>query len=911
MTVIDALDHSVVTVVYGLNALSRLEVAPDGSAVYGIGNSSVYVLDGNTFEHTATIWIPNQAYSLATTCDGESLWAIGGYNTIGSVIDTGNNQVVHQINLPSANAYNVAICPQHVVEDLLLLPSVQSQAGAPGETVTHELRLINATGAADSYTLSLGVSNWATSLSSSVVGPLASGQMVTIQVQVTIPASAAWYDSDSVQVTATGVSAPSFSASASLTTMADASPIIGVAPMALSSTQLAGQIVEQNLLISNGNGVTLTVAISDFDLTPDHASLPQILAENVYTTTVDNEDNALSGHPDYDMDTTICAYYSNAPVEFDIFADHLLAPTGNVLTVRASTYYLGSEANQVKLNGVTLGDLPNAPYQWTETSFDIPPGVVVPGVNLVQVIVGDGSCFEVDWGELRLTGTPATWLQQSPSSASVPTNSSQNIIVTFDSTSVQPGDYQAVIVLESNDSVRPYLTVPVTMTVQPTADMGRVTGAISDAWTGQPLAATVELVGVHTLTPRTSYQIWAPAGAYDLVVSASGYVTVTTPVLITAGGLTVQDVALEPAQARLEWLPLSVQATAAPGGQTAQTLVISNTGPLPLDLALFEINLDIAEQPLALEDLTGRRILYDRSHGQPHPDEFSALIADVVAAGAVVDVNWYFPVNASVLDGYDILWSNCCGSMTWGMSELQAVETWMRRGGAVLVHGPSNSATTGLASIFDIFYIDDNCSGGTTSNISPHPISVGVNSVYLNYACSRLSPSPGSTVVVSDQTGSPRVVAKEYNGGKMVVFGAVALDNWSISQADNHVLGINSLIWLARPSYSDVPWLTVSPTSAVVSGHSSLPVTLFFDATGLSIGIYRARLAIEHNDPGQVSPAEVPVTLAVGVPTAVDLEQFSTARLPTSAPLSSLPLGALPAAAMAALSLAGWRSRRR
>jgi hypothetical protein len=166
------------------------------------------------------------------------------------------------------------------------------------------------------------------------------------------------------------------------------------------------------------------------------------------------------------------------------------------------------------------------------------------------------------------------------------------------------------------------------MTVQPTADMGSVAGAITDAWTGQPLTATVELVGVHTLTGRTDYQIWALAGAYELVVGASGYVTATTPVVITAGGATAQDVALEPAQARLEWLPLAVEASVAPGGQTARTLMISNTGPLPLNLALFEINLDFTESPPTPEDLSGKRILYDRSHGQPARGDYSTLIND-------------------------------------------------------------------------------------------------------------------------------------------------------------------------------------------------------------------------------------------------------------------------------------------
>lgn len=156
------------------------------------------------------------------------------------------------------------------------------------------------------------------------------------------------------------------------------------------------------------------------------------------------------------------------------------------------------------------------------------------------------------------------------------------------------------------------------MTVQPTADMGSVAGTISDAWTSQPLTATVELVGMHPLTPRTAYQLWATGGDYTLRVSVPGYVAAEFPVTITAAGAAAtRNVALEPAQARLTWLPQALEVSLQPGNTLLSTLVISNSGPMPLDVALFEINLDSAERPPTPEDLTGKRILFDRSHGQP------------------------------------------------------------------------------------------------------------------------------------------------------------------------------------------------------------------------------------------------------------------------------------------------------
>jgi YVTN family beta-propeller protein len=907
IAVVDAIHNTLNEVVPGAGNVTGIAVANAPKAIYGQQDQAVAVIDESTLQPTASIPL-YESMPPAATCKGLEVWVVTYYGSNVHIIDTAVNQVVGQVALPAWNLRDIAICPQPVQQGVFALPVEQSSAGALGATVMHEFTVVNATGAVDSFTLSLGTSNWPTALVTTTVGPLAPNEAAAVQVAVAIPAGAAWYESDRVEVTIRGVSDPNYVATVHLTTTADAPPTIDVSPMALSSVQQVGQTIDQSLLVGNGNGVTLTVAISDFDLTPGRAPSPQVEAGQVYSTTVDNEDNALTGSPDGDMDTTMCSSSAIAPVEFNILVDRVPAPTGNVLTMRAFNYYNYANASQVILNGVALGELPNNSYQWSETSFSIPSGVALPGVNLVQVIIRQGQCVEIDWGEMLVTGTPADWLQQTPSSASIPANSSQNIVVTFDSAGVQPGVHQAAVVLTSNDPARPYLAVPVTMTVQPTADMGSVAGAITDAWTGQPLTATVELVGVHTLTGRTDYQIWALAGAYELVVGASGYVTVTTPVVITAGGAAVQDVALEPALARLEWLPLSVQASVAPGGQTVGALMISNTGPLPLDLALFEIDLDFTESPPARGDLIGKRILYDRSHGQPASITHATLINDVVAAGAIVVENTTFPISANVLAGYDVLWSNCCGSISWGFSELIAVDHWMRRGGAVLVHGPNYPSTAGLAAVRDVFYNSDYC-GSSSVNIAPHPITAGVSSLYYDYDACHLTAPPSFSPVVYGFDGRPNVVAEEANGGKMVVLSTIVFGDGSISAADNRLFGNNILRWLARPSYSDVSWLSLSPTSAVAPGHSSLPVTAAFDATNLSTGVYRARLALEHNDPNQTFPVEIPVTLTVGIPTAIRLDDLSTAGRP--APLGALPMAALPAVAIAALGLAGWHGHRR
>ncbi len=910
LAIIDAFDNTLHTVLTGLGDLTGLEVAPDGSAIYAAALSSgVRVIDGATFQLRTTISGTGSAAEVEATCDGGEIW-VSNSTTDLPVIDTTTNLVIQTISLPNGPVQEIAICPQFVAEGVSLFPPNRTNSGALGEVVPHQLLLLNATGATDSFTIALSPSTWPATLSNTTVGPLAPGQTATVDVLVTIPVDSAWYARETIQVMATSVANPSLSANANVTTVADSPPVIGSTPAALSNTQLVNQTIDQILAISNGNGVTLTVEISDIDVTPEMAQLApldlpsagegfsglsagsgdtrpakaappaqddatrvlapghepslQIQTGNTYTTTIDNENNALTGSPDYDMDDFVCGGYSIEPVEFNIFVDRAPGQTGNVLTVRAYDVDWPGEVDQVWLNGVYLGDLSGSEEEWSETALSVPPGVVAMGANLVQVdVTSDSWCVQIDWGELFVAGRPADWLHQNPPVATVATNSTQDIIVTFDSTGLQPGEYQGAVIMHSNDPAQPYLSLPVTMTVEPSADMGRVSGAISDAWAHHPVTATVELEGVQSMTARPGYQFWATAGTYSLIVSASGYTTATLPVVITAGGTMVQDVALEPALARLEWLPQTVEPGVVLGGQVLQTLVISNTGPMPLDMALFEINPDFARSAPQPEDLSGKRILYDRAHGQPATSQYSVLIDDAIAAGAVVVENWYFPIEASVLQGYDILWTNCCGGLSWGFSELQVVSTWLQRGGAVLVQGDSSASTAGPASIFGIYYVSGSCTAGPTSNIMPHPISANVGLVYVDYTCERLAPSAGSDIVVFDQAEQPHIVAKQYDGGKMVVIASDDLSNGTIAYEDNRLLGNNILGWLARPAYSDVPWMSMSPITGTIAGHSSLPISIEFDASGLDVGDYQAVLAIEHNDPAQPFPAELPVTLTV------------------------------------------------
>ncbi|MCA9958432.1 MAG: hypothetical protein KC443_05335, partial [Anaerolineales bacterium] len=463
------------------------------------------------------------------------------------------------------------------------------------------------------------------------------------------------------------------------------------------------------------------------------------------------------------------------------------------------------------------------------------------------------------------------WLVIEPVSGTVPGYTATTVQVTFDASWQQPGVYTAEIIVDSNAPVNGRQSVPVTMTVSPATGMGRVTGAVSDLWTGDPVTATVQLAGVYTGTAAPDYTIWANPGIYDLVVWATGYITQTYTITIPTEGVVVQDVALELAQPRLQGLPEALTIPTIPGIVFSHTFVITNGGPLPLAYEWYEIP-PALHQRHSPYDLNGKIIMYDRAHGESDLYDYSTLAADINAAGGIITENFAYPITANSLANMDVLWVDCCGYMDWTFAELQTISDWMEAGGAVLVHSSQSGTAYQVAGIYNVLYDCCSYSSGTTTNIAPHPTTIGVDAIHLEYSYAFLTVTEAAVVTVYDTNDMPQTVAQEQNGGKMVVIDSSVFSNYSIGQADNAVFALNVFTWLAEPAYGEVPWITASPPSGMIAGHQAQEMTLVIDSNDLALGTYEAVLALEHDDPAQLSPVTFPVTLEVG-------EQFAAVSL--------------------------------
>jgi hypothetical protein len=199
---------------------------------------------------------------------------------------------------------------------------------------------------------------------------------------------------------------------------------------------------------------------------------------------------------------------------------------------------------------------------------------------------------------------PTDWVYTAFTNATVAPGETAVFDVVFDATSLyQIGDYTADLTFSGNfNNMVP--TMPLTMHLScPTC--GTLDGAITDADTGDPLVADINVTGPNSFDATvigSSYQLAVAAGDYDIVVSANGYLSQTMAVTAATGVTVTTDFALRPAQANISVDPLSFDVTLALGETATYPLDIINSGALDTAYELVEQQ---DESWLSTDPLTG------------------------------------------------------------------------------------------------------------------------------------------------------------------------------------------------------------------------------------------------------------------------------------------------------------------
>jgi len=514
-----------------------------------------------------------------------------------------------------------------------------------------------------------------------------------------------------------------------------------------------------------------------------------------------------------------------------------------------------------------------------------------------------------------------SWLTYSPRSGTISAGNSMNIEVTFDATGLNGGDYNANIMISSNDPDEPKVTVPAHLHVTGAPDIAvdpdsldfgtvyigypeslplLVSNKGTDILTVTDIAANVAEFSVDltnfvlapgkdtmvnvTFAPTAVGEVWGSLsissndpdepvvnvalrgeGLYppSITVTPDSFVVAVNESDSTTDTMTIGNVGL----GDLVWEILGL--SEASKLYTLPSATINTSDPdidkqksltvLQSNAIVSGENKQIKPITALLSDLTGKRI------GITWVSGYSTIIADLQARGAIVrEVT--FPITPAILDSLDILAVDD-GFGSASSSDITAIRTWLQSGKAILLQGddwsiPNNNSILSGTGISEVSL------GGYYSailtNILPHPTTVGVDTIYAGaYGAYCVVNSPAQTIVFDDMS-RPHIAVSMLGAGRIIAVGNEVCDDYNLGVGDTRLFANQVFDWLATGGF-----LSVSPTSGTVAPGLTQDVTVKFNAKHLIGGDYSANIAIDSNDPVN-NPKNVPVHLhVIGVPNIV------------------------------------------
>jgi hypothetical protein len=520
------------------------------------------------------------------------------------------------------------------------------------------------------------------------------------------------------------------------------------------------------------------------------------------------------------------------------------------------------------------------------------------------------------------------WLGMAPWGGTVPPGGSQEVTVTFDATGLQGGEYDADLVISSNDPVTPDVSVAVHLQVTsgPAIVLSESSVDFGPVFVGGSMPHTIRISneGVDPLVVSDISSNHAaftvdlasfsldPGGSQDVIAAFAPTSTGLSQATLTItsndpdnGTATVElrGDGLEPPIISIS--PETLTESLFTGGTSAQTFTITNSGqndlvwqgravrveetgtktyaltaPRPgvidpeTGKAYPAAGLRTAPLSATLLSLTDVRIMWDRAHGGSPLSGWSVMMSDLTSRGASVIENTQV-LTPENLVGFDVLWLTDLLS-SFSTAEITAVQTWVRAGGALVIEcddsSPAlNSLLSGLGS--GVRFDNRPAGAGTTTAVYPHEMTAGIGSVYLPGPQDRLVVDSPAHRLVDDPAGVPVCAFGVVEKGAVFAVTDETFADGPVGHANNQIFGNQVIDWLTRR----VNWLSLTPIEGIVPAGSSRDVTVSFDAAGLDGGDYDANLVVSNNDPlnpNAIVATQLHVTAAPDIAVSESLLDF-------------------------------------
>ncbi len=203
------------------------------------------------------------------------------------------------------------------------------------------------------------------------------------------------------------------------------------------------------------------------------------------------------------------------------------------------------------------------------------------------------------------TFVPKPWLNWTPTTGTVPTDTIQVMTITKDSALVpQPGVYEATLLVESNDPLEPMIPISITMDVADNPDQARFYGTVLGNRTPEGANTPLEDVLVTLIGPEI-FETWtdengfyevyllpSQLGDYLAVYEKPGYITEFSALFPIGPGDNIEhNVTLRLLAPMLEVVPEMIQETLPWGGATTVPMSVTNpsSASARLNVSMFEI----------------------------------------------------------------------------------------------------------------------------------------------------------------------------------------------------------------------------------------------------------------------------------------------------------------------------------
>ena len=489
------------------------------------------------------------------------------------------------------------------------------------------------------------------------------------------------------------------------------------------------------------------------------------------------------------------------------------------------------------------------------------------GLSEIQsLFISNGGAGSLDF-TVQVSG--GSWLNVTPRSGSALTGVTSELSVSLNAAGLAGGNYDAKVVIRTNDPSHRTIEVPARLQVVSAPDISIFPTSVTfgpvvvGTTHSQTIAVTnVGFVDLHvTEVSVNDPRFTVDSAGFDL--PPGGYwevgVSVTPGAPGPVGGtITIQSDDPDESTLRftvgangivpglLSVAPVRLDAALKTGAVVTRDITLTNAGGSMLSWGVRARATGAVAAETA--DLSDVRILFDASHGGTGPGAWGAFIGSLTGRGAVLSVN-SLTVAPATLDAADVLWV-AEGTKEWTQEERDAVAEWIARGGSLLVDGEDARSLpffNGLLAATGAPILFEPATGatGSSTRLYPHEITRDATAAHLAGAAARLRVSgPGAAVVIEDAAGAPAVVSAFAGRGRVLAMTGRLLADFAAIYADNRRIAAQAFEWLGAAG-----WLSVTPAFGTTQPGQTTVLKARIDGSRLHGGTYHAGLLLTANDP--------------------------------------------------------------